>query len=453
MQFFHITNHGSVRWATTFTAGSYSGNAKMVSIIHIGRDRIDSLLHAIFSTLVILVLPAVVLALVHGLTARGTGLPPQLLELQLYGPYGALAVGGFISAGFNRGRVFLALLGLSTAYLFYRLLISGDIDSDVVGRAFAMLCILVPLNLAALTLIPERGLFNAFGFRRLLIIALQVAVVVGSLLVGRFNDVPDFVLAPLPQLTCMHANTIPPRALPFILLGIVLAVVGAVLRDGPIEKALCGAIVAFALACSSAERPSEFGLLISIAALLIIIGILRDSYRMAFRDELTGLPNRRAFNERMMSLGHRFAIAMLDIDHFKRFNDTYGHTVGDQVLKMVAAKLRQVQGGGRAFRYGGEEFTLVFPACRARRVLQELETLRVCIAQHCLALRSPHRPAEANVGRRLRASNSTKHGVYLTVSIGVAACNHKQCTPEQVLHEADQALYRAKEKGRNCVSY
>jgi len=95
----------------------------------------------------------------------------------------------------------------------------------------------------------------------------------------------------------------------------------------------------------------------------------------------------------------------------------------------------------------------VFPARKARRVLQELETLRVCIAQHCLALRSPHRPAEANVGKRLRASNSTKQGIYLTVSIGVAECNHKQCTPEQVLQAADQALYRAKEKGRNCVSY
>jgi diguanylate cyclase (GGDEF)-like protein len=66
----------------------------------------------------------------------------------------------------------------------------------------------------------------------------------------------------------------------------------------------------------------------------------------------------------MMSLGHRFTIAMLDIDHFKRFNDTYGHAVGDQVLKMVAAKLRQVKGGGRAFRYGGEEFTLVFPLAK-----------------------------------------------------------------------------------------
>jgi len=321
-----------------------------------------------------------------------------------------------------------------------------------VGRAFALLCVFVPLNLAALTLLPERGLFNAFGFRRVLIIALQAAAV-GLLLVGRFNELPDFLSAPLPQLHSIPASIIPSRAVPVIFLGIVLAVLGAVLRDGPIEKALCGAIVAFALACSSAEHPSEFGLLISIAASLIVIGVLRDSYRMAFRDDLTGLPNRRAFNERMMSLGHRFTIVMLDIDHFKRFNDTYGHAVGDQVLKMVAAKLQHVKAGGRPFRYGGEEFALVFPGGKAHRVLQELETLRIRVAEHCLALRSLDRAAEANVGRRLRASHSIRHGVYVTVSIGVAACNDKQRAPEQVLNAADQALYRAKEKGRNCVSY
>src|SRR5215813_8790932 len=423
----------------------------MVSIVDIGPGRTDSFPRAIFSTVIILVLPVVVLALVHRLTDRGTNLPPQLLELQLYGPYAVLTVGGLISAWFNRGRVFLASLILLTAYLLYRLSLSGEMEPDVAARAFAMLCVLVPLNLAALTLLPERGLFNAFGLRRLLIIALQLSAV-GLLLVRHFYDGPDFLFAPRPQLNWIHATTIPPRVLAVILLAIVLAVVGAVLRDGPIEKALCGAIVAFALACSSAEQPSEFGLLISIAALVIVIGVLRDSYRMAFRDDLTGLPNRRAFNERMMSLGGRFAIVMLDIDHFKRFNDTHGHAAGDQALKMVAEKLRQVRAGGQPFRYGGEEFALVFPARKARRVLQELESLRIRVAQHCLVLRSPDRPAEANLGRRLRASNTTKHGVYITVSIGVAACKDTQRKPEQVLHAADQALYRAKEKGRNCVS-
>jgi diguanylate cyclase (GGDEF)-like protein len=423
----------------------------MVAVAQTDPGRFESLLQAVLSTVVILALPAVVVALVHGLAARGASLPPQLLEGQLYGPYAALTIGAFISAWFNRGRIFLASLCLSIAYVFYRWLLSGEIDSDLVGRAFALLCVLVPLNLAVLTLLPERGLFNAFGFRRLLIVGLQVAAV-GLLLVERFTEVPDFLSASLPQLPWIHPNGIPPRALPIIWLAIVVATVGAVLRDGPIEKALCGAIVAFALACSSAERPSEFGLLISIAALLIVIGALRESYRMAFRDDLTGLPNRRAFNERMLGLGHRFTIVMLDIDHFKGFNDTYGHAVGDQVLKMVAAKLRQVKAGGCAFRYGGEEFALVFPTRKACRVLQELETLRIRIAEHCLALRSPDRRADANVGRRLRTSNSTKHGLHLTVSAGVAECSDKHRTPEQVLYAADQALYRAKENGRNCVS-
>jgi len=188
------------------------------------------------------------------------------------------------------------------------------------------------------------------------------------------------------------------------------------------------------------------------AALLIMIGVLQDSYRMAFRDELTGLPSRRALNERMMSLGHQFTIAMLDVDHFKRFNDTYGHETGDHVLKMVAGKLWQVRCGGRAFRYGGEEFALGFPNRSARRVLRELEALRTRVAEHRMALRDPQRPVEAKAGRRQRGASGLKQGVSVTVSIGLAEVNDTQRTPEQVLQAADRALYRAKEKGRNRVS-
>ena len=63
----------------------------------------------------------------------------------------------------------------------------------------------------------------------------------------------------------------------------------------------------------------------------------------------------------MAGLGPRYVLAMADVDHFKSFNDTHGHDTGDQVLKLVAARLAQVKGGGRAFRYGGEEFTVLFP--------------------------------------------------------------------------------------------
>ena len=84
-------------------------------------------------------------------------------------------------------------------------------------------------------------------------------------------------------------------------------------------------------------------------------------YHKAYLDELTNLPTRRALKEEMLKLGNRYTIAMLDIDHFKKFNDTYGHTVGDQVLKFTAALMKSTGGGGKAFRYGGEEFVIIFP--------------------------------------------------------------------------------------------
>ena len=173
---------------------------------------------------------------------------------------------------------------------------------------------------------------------------------------------------------------------------------------------------------------------------------------MAFRDELTGLPSRRDLNERMMGLGRQYVIAMLDVDHFKKFNDSYGHDVGDQVLKMVAAKMAGVGGGGHAFRYGGEEFTVLFAGRDIEHALPHLEAVRGAIEHHQLALRSLDRPAKAKTGRRQRGASRAAQSVSVTISIGVAASNDKLATPEDVLKAADKALYRAKRGGRNQVS-
>ena len=153
-----------------------------------------------------------------------------------------------------------------------------------------------------------------------------------------------------------------------------------------------------------------------------------------------------------MGLGRDYTIAMLDIDHFKTFNDTYGHDVGDQVLKMVATELEQVRRGGRAFRYGGEEFTLIFPGRGVREVMGELENVRTQIEEHHLALRGADRPVEAQAGRSMRAGLVIGKTVSVTISIGVAESGEKLKTPDEVLRAADKALYRAKEKGRNRVS-
>ena len=190
---------------------------------------------------------------------------------------------------------------------------------------------------------------------------------------------------------------------------------------------------------------------------------------MAFRDELTGLPGRRALEERLVALGPNYVIAMVDVDHFKKFNDTHGHDIGDQVLKMVGARLAEVEGGGKAFRYGGEEFSVLFPDMTVAESLPFLEALRDNIENYKLAVRTEERrkderdskkdrrtttgrPAKPKAEDGVQAFRRPDQQLSVTVSIGVAARSEILDAPAKVIKAADAALYRAKEGGRNRVS-
>ncbi|MBU2880739.1 GGDEF domain-containing protein [Psychrosphaera sp. B3R10] len=186
---------------------------------------------------------------------------------------------------------------------------------------------------------------------------------------------------------------------------------------------------------------------------LLIHAVLSDSYQMAFSDELTGLAARRALLQSSISLGKKYTLAMLDVDHFKKFNDTYGHDVGDQVLRLVASKLDEVKGGGKAYRYGGEEFTIVFPNKSVNYAIPFLEQVRENIANYQMAIRNDDRPEEPQDGKSKRKKNAggTKF-VNVTISIGVAEREGELKDFDQVLKQSDEALYRAKQAGRNCLA-
>jgi diguanylate cyclase (GGDEF)-like protein len=186
------------------------------------------------------------------------------------------------------------------------------------------------------------------------------------------------------------------------------------------------------------------------AGLVLVFAVLEHGYDIAYRDELTGLPGRRAFNSVMERLGGTYAMAMCDVDHFKQFNDTYGHDAGDEVLRKVASKLSQVGGGGRAFRYGGEEFLIVFRGRSAAEAERFLESLRSAIADEGFVLRGADRPAQKGRSAMGAAPGSAAKG-HITISIGLAERSKRHSTPELVLDAADAALYRAKEAGRNCL--
>lgn len=197
--------------------------------------------------------------------------------------------------------------------------------------------------------------------------------------------------------------------------------------------------------------PSELPLsiLLCMLAVTYLCAILSESYHLAYRDDLTGLSSRRALNTMALSLNSHYSVAMVDIDHFKSFNDTYGHDVGDQVLQLIASKLTKVKGSGKVYRYGGEEFTIVFPNRDVEFVLPYLNELRCIIRDYDIVLRNEHRKTSNKSSRNTQEDNLSTT-VNVTISIGVAE-HHGQLTFAQTLKLADKALYIAKKNGRNRV--
>ncbi len=153
-------------------------------------------------------------------------------------------------------------------------------------------------------------------------------------------------------------------------------------------------------------------------------------------DHLTSIPNRLALDEKfedLVSKGH-FSLLMIDIDHFKIFNDSFGHLVGDKVLRFVARQIsNMVKGNDFAARFGGEEFVVLLPETKLKGAISLAENMRKYFEK-----------------AKLKGGADTKDFGRISISIGVAY--HKAGeTANEILERADAALYRAKENGRNRV--
>ncbi len=219
----------------------------------------------------------------------------------------------------------------------------------------------------------------------------------------------------------------------------------------PLDIGIAAALVAFFVGCEFSRAPLAFGAFMSAAGVILLAAVLQESHRLAFRDELTNLPSRRALEERLSGLGPTYAIGMIDVDNFKLFNDAHGHHIGDQVLKLVAARLAAIEGGGTSYRYGGEEFCVLFSDRTLEQALPHLERLRKDIEDYRMAVRGGDRPKERVTGSRLRATRAPEKTLSVTVSIGAAERDDTLIRPALVIRAADEALYRAKRAGRNRV--
>ena len=374
-----------------------------------------------------------------------------------YLPLILFLLAALVGSRMNHARVtFLALVGI---FSFLAVVHHGD--EEHAQRATALVA---GLAICGYTLLcvhwRERGIATEMGALRLLAIAGPLAVFWGiaaahpaslAVLVPRFLQPAAGHLLPLPW-------------------PVVLAAIGAAgllvawRHRHPLETPIvlsCLVAMLLAVAVTSprffAWQPGEAlavriaagrvasSLFMGAAALILLFATLEHSYGSAFIDELTGIPGRRALDQRLSSLGSRFALAMIDLDHFKQVNDRHGHAVGDQALRFVARHLHDVD-EGTAYRYGGEEFVVVLPRRTEQRAYAILENVRVGIAEAEFRLRGPD-PAAASARQEPPAAPPER--VPLTVSIGIAAVSRGELTPEEALAEADRALYRAKDLGRN----
>lgn len=404
----------------------------------------------IVKRLLIFVVPASVIAATCLLVPRMTGMSPGRHELLLLAPYLITALGMFLSMHFHRGRPFMALLLLAIFYWSSRSYLIGKSLELSLNEIYQASILLIPANFALIALMRERGLLSPAGRLRFWFLSAQAFVAFWFFRYNFIASLPLFV-ANFGLPAFMTPELVPHPAMVAGCACFTLIAGLAVRRQSPVDAGLLGALAAFFIACNRITTPDVHAAFSAAGVLILTLSVVRDSYNMAFRDDLTGLRSRRSLNESLQGLGRRYAIAMIDVDHFKNFNDTYGHDTGDQVLKMVAGKMMDVGSGGKTFRYGGEEFTILFPGQSAADVLPELEKLRTTIADYRLALRDAERPKNSAEGKAKRGSRGEKSHVSVTISIGVAERGENLTTPEEVIKAADKALYKAKNRGRNQV--
>lgn len=365
-----------------------------------------------------------------------------------------LLLGGAYCAVYRRQRelflmitVYIAYFLLDTQTDFYR--DNGKVRDDA-AVVFHLVCLLLPLLF---------GLFAAWQERTHLfqdmVARFAVLMIFGSVALALEQSFPQALLLWLSEIRwpALHGAwmSLIQLSYPVFIAAFVLLAWQYWRHPRPLHAAqLVGLLGVFWMLPKTFILPFTLNIMCSQVMLMIAAAVAHEAYQMAFRDELTGLPGRRALNERMQRLGRNYVLAMSDVDHFKKFNDTHGHDVGDQVLRLVASKLSKISGGGRAYRYGGEEFALVFAGKTIEECMPHLEVIRESIANYSIQLRNPDsRPQDDQQGRQRRAGAGAS-SVSVTVSIGVAE-RIEQRTPEEVLKSADQALYNAKGAGRNCV--
>ena len=379
-------------------------------------------------------------------------IPDSFSGVWRYGPQIMFAASASLGVIYRRGRVVLValLLALGTFLIQHPKVLGGLAQIEL---RIVLLTWFIPVNLALVGWFTERGVFTDFGLLRFGLLLVQLLAVASAWYA--FPDAFSQVTWWLDRLVKLPGS-LPLPAVSYLILSAaaLMLLVFAVRERSHFGYGLFAGFAGFlGILLVPGHEIERHGTSIAVG-LILSIAILRDAYNMAYRDELTALPQRRSLNELMMSLTGTYSVAMMDVDHFKKFNDTHGHDTGDDVLRMMASHIGRVRDGGRAFRYGGEEFTVIFPGKVKEQTLRSLEAVREAIENYEMVIREPRPLDEAEPGdiaQRGKGAKGDARTVSVTISIGVADRTDRNQSPDDVIKKADEALYAAKKAGRNRV--
>ena len=377
-------------------------------------------------------------------------------------PYLILLAGLFMGWRYHNAGLMLASLTLGFSYMALTHFSAGNPAQENMSiNVFEAVAFLLPMNLASFVMMTKRRIFTTVAVVSLVLVLIQCFIVllvcypqgqISSQLITQINHRLPWLAKILSGSSLWVSSALSYDFLIAFMLALVFALSYFIytldIRIGGFFLALIAFLLGFAAEDPNPAIPFYF----IAGGLALIITTVETSFSMAYLDELTGLAGRRSLNDTLLNLGKNYAIAMIDVDHFKKFNDKYGHKTGDQVLKMIASKLEQISGGARTFRYGGEEFTAIFSGKDAEESVAYVEDFRQAIESTPFVVRGKDR-RRGQREKRGSGKSSDQKKVKVTVSIGIASPDKELTDPEKVLKAADKSLYKAKKQGRNRVAW
>ncbi len=410
------------------------------------------------STIVRLLLPltcavaALLLRYLHADHPLNSNHQLDFLLLQL--PYILLGLATLLALLSNHALEAGISISLLCAYWLIQTYLQSPLNGQPASQIFYLLTLLSPALMITYALLPQSNCLQLQALLPILLAPLIVLVVAGLLAINQqlFSTSASSALSNGIMGSYLSA---PSWLLYFTAIGLSLGL--SVYRQQSIDNSVLGCSLMSLITYGWIQLNSVSAFMFSGMGLLLAINLTVSLLQIGYRDDLTQIGNRRALQQTAKTLRGPYAVAMVDADYFKKINDQFGHDLGDQALRVIASLLKQTAEGGKPFRYGGEEFCLLFKGKSQQEVLDALETCRQAIANYDMVVRDKqHRPKKLKEGQTRRGASRRKSNLRLTVSIGVASSDNANLNGsfnpfEQVLKSADQALYKAKASGRNCI--